>query len=525
MKKITLGFCVVLSTFAFNVKAQSDFLDPAFGNAGKVITAIGATGGEYANCIALQEDGKILAGGTSKGATANVFTIARYSKDGVLDASFGTGGIVTTAIGTLYDGASGLAVQKDGKIIASGFTYNSTLDYAVVRYNSDGTLDTSFGTNGKTVVNLVTGSQDVVRSMVIQNDGKIVLAGYVQIGSSARSFGVVRLTTEGVLDVTFGTAGIFTYTFDTVASTVSDAYGIALQNDGKLVVVGKYYNTSVGTFGGVIRLTESGSLDASFGTAGTVVIKMGDNINLTGIAIQSDQKIVAIGDVSNPGTSHDFAVVRLNTDGSLDSNFGTGGKVSTNFAVENDVPAAVVIQPNGKIVVGGSAYPGTTLLDFAIARYLSDGSLDTSFGTGGKLISEMGTGGNVISAMALQTDGKLVVAGQVNAGTSSDFALARYIADASMGIDDFALESASLKVAPNPISASTVLQYTLNRNDVVTIGIYDIEGKLVQNIMEKTATQKGNYELAINFPENTATGTYFIVISTPNGKSSLKVIK
>ena len=328
-----------------------------------VATAIGA-GSDLGDTILVQPDGKFLVVGYSDNGSNMDVAVTRYNADGTLDTSFDGDGIVTTAIGAGEDRAHGATLQADGKIVVSGRTHNgSDWDFFLIRYNSDGTLDTSFDTDGIVTTDFG-GSNDVARSVAVQANGKIV-----QVGNDGNDVAVVRYNSDGSLDTSFDT-------------------------DGKVV-------TPVGV---------------GFDYANDVVI-------------QPDGKILVAGQ-SNNGSSTDFAVLRYNTDGSLDASFDGDGIVAISFGSVNDSASDIALQADGKIVVAGFSNNGADV-DFAVARLNADGSLDTSFNTDGKVTTAIGSGDDYGNAVTLQTDGKILVAGRSHNGSDDDFAVVRYNTDGS----------------------------------------------------------------------------------------------
>jgi len=330
---------------------------------------------------------------------------------GDLDTSFDTDGKVTTAIGVGADYAQSVALQSDGKIIAAGTSDNgSNFDFAVVRYNTNGSLDTSFGTGGKVITNF--GADDLIFSIALQGDGKIVVAG-----SSNFNFAVARYNTNGTLDLSFDTDGLDPIDF----GSIDEALAVAMQSDGKIVVAG----TSNNNFA-LARLNSDGTLDTSFDTDGKVTTAIGAGSDVAySIVLQSDGKIIAAGTFDN-GSNYDFAVVRYNTNGSPDTSFDTDGKVTTAIGDLGDVAYSIALQSDGKFVVAGISYNGSNA-DLAVMRYNTNGSPDTSFDTDGKVTTAIGTGDDFAYSIALQSDGKIVVAGYSNNGGNDDFALVRYI--------------------------------------------------------------------------------------------------
>jgi uncharacterized delta-60 repeat protein len=394
-------------------------LDTSFGSGGKVTTP--GAGGE-AIALAIQKDGKLVtAGGGSHGG----FALVRYNANGTLDGSFGRVGIVTTPTGD----ASALAIQKGGKLVAAG---SSNGDFALVRYHANGTLDGSFGGSGKVTTPISTGDVvfsadgnsgvldvDVAYALAIQQDGKLVAAGQAGAGSSMfgpllGDFALVRYNANGTLDTSFGRGGIVT---TPIASDESGARALAIQQDGKLVAAGWSLGDS-GFGSALVRYHANGTLDRSFGRGGKVTTPIGGDA----FAIQKDGKLVAVGESDNG-----FALVRYHANGTLDTSFGRGGKVATPIGPNADA-RALAIQQDGKLVVAGSINNR-----FALVRYNANGTLDTSFGRGGKVTTP--TGAYVgVNALAIQKDGKLVATGSNNSSTveENDFVLVRYNANGTL---------------------------------------------------------------------------------------------
>ena len=326
------------------------------------------------------------------------------------------GGIVTTDFGG-SDFGSSIVLQSDGKIIVAGESSGGgDGGFAVVRYNADGSLDTTFDGDGKVSTDF--GGLEYATSAALQSDGKIVVAGYNGISSSGGGdFAVVRYNTNGSLDTTFDGDGRVT----TDLGGWDKAESVKIESDGKIVIAGY---TGISSSGGgdyaVVRYNSNGTLDTSFGANGNgkVINNVGTEDYVHSLIVQSDHKIVVIGEsgISSSGGS-DFALVRYNADGSLDTTFGVGGKVTTDFRF-GDFVGGAAIQPDGKIVVVGASYYLADMAvsggqDFVIVRYNSNGTLDTSFDFDGKIVADFG-GSDSAHGVTLQSDGKIVVTGSTS---------------------------------------------------------------------------------------------------------------
>ncbi|HJP66051.1 MAG TPA: delta-60 repeat domain-containing protein, partial [Actinomycetota bacterium] len=289
-----------------------------------------------------------------------------YAAPGDLDPTFGSGGVQTTPIGPADDVAHGMAVQPDGKVIAVGHTFNGSIDdFAVARYTTAGVLDPTFGSGGKVSTTIGSTGAEAFAA-VVQPDGKIVLAGWA-FTATAYDIAVVRYTSSGTLDPTFGSGGKTTTDF---GNTDEVGSAIALQPDGKIVVVGNTGGFFSHDFA-LVRYTSSGALDGSFGTSGRVVTNfLTDDVALAA-AIQPDGKIVA-GGYALGASGYDFGLARYTTAGALDTSFGSGGKVTTSIGSSSDLAQSLALQPDGKIVAAGYTSNGTNN-DFALARFTTAG--------------------------------------------------------------------------------------------------------------------------------------------------------
>lgn len=444
MKRFLIGAILVLSLSAI-VQAAGE-LDPLFGNGGKVTTNIHDS--EIVNAIVVQPDGRIIAAGPTVTLVPQIipqdFLLVRYNPNGTTDPTFGAGGIVTTDILGNNDFLGDVLLQVDGRIVAVGCTHATSQDpfqIALVRYNLNGSLDPTFGNGGIVLFTLPNMNfTDFQMKGALQSDGKIVVAGFVNpTGTVDFNSFVARFNLNGSLDSTFS-GGIVIIDFAT--STLEGFQNVAIQTDNKIVVTGMVpaagppNDTDMVT----VRFNPDGSQDPTFGSGGVVITDFaGGADTVSGLLIQPDQKIVIAGEsrvVSfkpDGGTViDDFALVRYNPNGSLDPTFGNGGKVSTDFDGGADFAMSIALQPNGKIVAAGGAGPQQTgANDFGLARYNPNGSLDPTFGNGGLVITDFNGRLDNARDVVLQTDGKILAAGFTGDGTAFDvdFALARYNGD------------------------------------------------------------------------------------------------
>ena len=448
--KACLQAVLIILFLTGNVLAQAN-TPPGFGGVGKVTTNLGFVG----RSVALQPDGKIVVAG---GGGGNDFTLTRYNANGSLDTSFNSTGSVTTDFGPSDIGYS-VAIQPDGKIVVAG---EGNSNFAVARYNTNGNLDASFGGTGKVTTDFELFDNNVGTSVAVQPDGKIVVAGYSYDALSRYVFSVARYNTNGSLDTSFNGSGKVTTDF---GSAITYGYSVAIQpgilpNDLKIVVAGQVDDDFA-----LVRYNVNGSLDTSFGGTGKVITDFGsDHDTGYSVAIKSDGKIVMAGYSNTSSNLDDFSVARYNADGSLDTSFGGTGKVITDFGSDYDTGTSVAIQLDGKIVAAGHSYSSSYQRDFSVVRYNVDGSLDTSFNSNGKLTTDFAASDDWGYSIALQPDGKIVVAGFSGTGSDTHQALARYNADGSLDLSfGFTLRVAALNFTEN--SAPVALEPGLNVTD------------------------------------------------------------
>src|SRR5499427_2247954 len=450
MKTVFAALCLLLCASASF--AQSG-LDTSFGTSGKVTTDFAGGTGAAARTVVVQPDGKILVAGLAVFNGAFNFALARYNSNGTIDTSFGTSGTVTTAFDFPgnFDRVFTIVQQPDGKFVAVGSTVNLFANFALARFNANGTLDTSFGTGG--IVTTAFGVSAEATSAVVQPDGKIVAAGFANLGGGD-DFALVRYNSNGTIDTSFGTSGKVTTAFLSQGFSLAQANSVTVQPDGKIVAAG---NAAVG--GGfdfaLARYNSNGTLDASFGTGGQLTTDFGGaNDQADSVAVQPDGKIVAAGAAGQfINRGFDFGLARYSSNGTLDASFGTSGKATTDFAGSSDVPSepsAIALQGDGKIVVMGetlvsvSPSDGSLIYDFALARYNNNGTLDTSFGTSGKVTTDFAGGNDLPFSVAVQPDGNIVLAGGAAVNGRARFALARYVGGPVLSTPDIDTAPASL---------------------------------------------------------------------------------
>jgi uncharacterized delta-60 repeat protein len=364
-----------------------------------------------------------------------LFTVtSALAAGGTLDPAFGSNGVVLTDLGGSNDTGTSVLIQQDGRLLVTGYQQTDSVTIpAILRFYSDGTPDNTFGVNGRLTPQA---DPSTLKKIAVQSDGKLIVAG-----SSGGTIYVARYDANGTtLDTTFGSNGVATLS----SGSGFSRYGcsdIAIQPDNKIVVVGN--ETNDGNFTNIIvaRFTSNGLLDETFVSNGAIIL---DKYNFPynrynhgrSVAIQPDGKIIIAGDMMDDNADFQIVMARFNPDGSLDTaNFGTNGQgtVITPLSNFRNSDGSLIIQANGKILVAGttSIDVNDELQDLVVARFNPNGSLDTTFDGTGVVITDLGKKENA-NGLALQSDGKVILTGRTYDADTSDVLVARYNVDGTL---------------------------------------------------------------------------------------------
>ena len=410
--------CVVVTCLitAFSLPAISGIkLDTSFGDGGYVQTNIATydNSNQTARSLLVQADGKIVVAGIDNNGNDTDFALIRYNTDGSRDPGFGEGGEVSTDIlGASADQLYDLVQQADGKIVAVGDSSSGlTNDIVLIRYNIDGSVDDTFGAAGRVISD--TGGADIAFSVIVQDDQKLL------IGAVTDNFmTLVRYSEDGVLDTDFGDQGFAVLNDDLAPYSFAGARDVVQQADGKLVAIGSKF---------IVRFNTNGTLDTSFDVDGFNAIPASFSYT-TSIAQQAGGGFLVTG----PATGGDFAIARFLSTGALDTDFGTLGVVTTDVGSAGDRPGAILVDDtDDRFLITGSGADGADN-QLVLLRYDANGTLDTSFSDDGKVETIIGDIRNFGMAVAQQTDSKYVVAARAIYSGDQDFATLRYDNDGNL---------------------------------------------------------------------------------------------
>ncbi len=453
------------------LSAQSGDLDLSFDTDGIVHTAL-SPDDDFITAITSQPDSKILVAGYYYVSNSYVSVIVRYNTDGSLDSTFDNDGIIEYYNKIVI---RSIAVQADGKILGVGGKYNGiTTDFAILRYNSDGSVDNSWGANGLILTNMLASGGP--SSVHIQADGKIVLAGTCI--STNQSFAcAARYNTDGTLDNTYGVGGIAKADSEYVAFI----HYSTMQPDNKVIVGWGGINHTA-----LARFTANGSVDNTFNGVGIV---NNWNAPANSIALQANGKIITSGSISDD-TQDYFQLTCYNSDGSLDMNFGDSGFIKLDAYKYLGLSKGLITQPDEKIIAGGISYG-----KFAMIRFLPNGDFDTAFGDSGRVYTEVGGGG--INALHFTPNGKILAGGSVGVtglGGTSYWAIARYHSGLSLYLANPFFDAFDMHIFPNPTNGILNLQLAEPLPEEADIAVYTSEGKEVYRTkLRKQATDTRLY--------------------------------
>ncbi len=500
--------------------SQAGSLDPGFNGNGRAITSVG-TGHDQALAVAIQPDGKIVVAGSAVIGNARDFAVVRYNVNGTLDNTFSGDGKLTIDFSGGEDIAQAVSVLANGTIIVAGSaSVGTSIDFGIAVITTSGVLDKTFSSDGKLTTDF-TKTDDRAFAMEISNN-RIILAG-TSLQNGIELFAVAMYLLDGTLDFTFSQDGLTTID---VAPGPDFATSLAIQLDQK-IIVGGYSGYDLLTDFSVVRLNRDGSLDTGFNHTGKIVTDLRPNFDRAhAIAVQADQKIVQAGFTYNV-MNHDFALIRYLPDGNLDKSFAGSGKLVMPIGQFFDESFAMKLQPDGKILMAGEIAQASTDADFGLARFNSDGTLDKTFSGDGLVATPIGAGQSedVAYAMALQADGKIILAGEAEVGSNNDFAVARFISGLMTEVNNFSTIASNINLYPNPIENELAnLEYQLHDNQYLSLYLCNQNGIIIKTFFEYQYRPAGIHAEKILFENSGWNGSKFLILSNGKYQKSIQIV-
>ncbi len=505
--------------------SQPGSLDSDFDADGIVLTSLG-TYNALANAVAVQKDSKIVVAGFAVNSMADDdFALLRYNPDGSPDVSFNTTGKVQTALGPSNDFATCIAIQQDGKILVGGYLYNSGYyDAGIVRYNTDGSVDGSFGSAGVDTFSF-TPYDDYINAIDIQPDGKIFVSGTTNNGTDS-DMALARLNTDGSLDSTFGTDG---KVITNPSGSNDYAPSMALQSDGKIILGGSGIFDTKYDFC-MVRYNTNGSIDSSFDFDGKVITSMGIGLcQGTSLLLLPDGKIVFAGK-ANDGNRQLIAVAKYNSDGTLDHSFHQTGKFTTYIpGIQEYIWISVIREPDSKLIISGTAIDALNNGDIFLMRLDSAGTVDSTFGNMGVVSTDIkNNSDDRATAAAMQPDGRILVAGSTvtNDVMYNRIFVCRYLTGVDVtGLDHLVAPYLHLTVYPNPVSDEFRIRYTLPHDEDISLRLFNLQGRQVQTLLPGQHKPAGNTEDMFRLDPSVPAGVYLLELFTGEGILHSKIIK
>jgi uncharacterized delta-60 repeat protein len=518
------GLCLLLCTPA---QAQPGALDPLFNSTGHVIQPIGR---DVVQKILVQDDQKILSIGMSWDGTFTARAyVLRYNPDGTPDTGFGNNGVFMHELDNealLYSAV----ITATGKILLVGSTTDyQTYRMMLIRINADGTLDTSFDTDGVALqsVSLVgPNAEDMAYDVALDDLGNILVCGSSYDTNYVRRPVVARFTPDGVLDSTFGVDGVAT--IPVMAVGESAFKGLVVQPDGKILATGYFGQTELWYLLLLVRFNTDGSLDSTFSTDGIVKHNYG-NVDDEGedLKLNSDGSILVAGMTVTVTYNYSALLMKFTPDGEVDITFGNAGAVEEDLD-DFDYASNVEVQADGKIIMAGSSGVGPPNgFDLAVWKYMADGTPDNSFGTTGLAHHVIADHYTMIYAMDMQADGKILIGGQARTVNNDNyFFTARLENDIQSGITDFSTPDNAL-VFPNPATAGSMV--TLHIEGPIQAGaridLFAADGRLVSSYTAQQFDRSAE-GVSLGLSAGLNPGVYHLVLQRTgtHGMSTMLVI-
>ena len=524
MKLVSMANCKVLLFFLIisvnNINAQAGLGDQKFGSNGYVQAYF--TYQDELFDMAVSKSGYIYCAGSSAGETTKQgkdYTVVKITPEGKVDTLFGQKGRTFKDFGSKYESANSIDISPNGRIVIGG--NNGTGEFLVIAYDSTGAIDSTLGSDGMVGYNYQF-KQLKIRDLKVLDNGKILVCGNSFYGSGNELM-LCRLNINGSIDTSFGKDNGFT--LDHTISTEEYGDKIILTDEGKILIVGQSSQR------GMVACFDSfGIIDTSYGKNGFAIVNLKINQYTTDKfsgALQKDKKLIVSGynPIISTGEKSNFMITRLLENGKIDSSFGTDGIAVADYVDhENDYANDVVIQADGKILVGGAIYRNTfRAFRFGVVRFNEDGSIDTSFGTNGFGFNL----GNSINTLFITSDGYLLAGG--HSVQDFGFGIAKFILTNPTKVNSQSIAPSTYSLSqnfPNPFNPSTAINFSIPQNEFVSLKIYNMLGKEITTLVNSYLTA-GSHSVVFNSDQlsyQLSSGVYFYRIETPTFKQTKKLI-
>ncbi|MFM2285006.1 MAG: hypothetical protein RLZZ543_503 [Bacteroidota bacterium] len=527
MKNPFLLFCFALPFLSNSLNAQTPWaLDSNWGQDGIVTHNYGYN--DNITDVKVQPDNKVVVVGTALSAAfAGRLMVARYLPDGALDPSFNdSGSVIINDFTESY--AYECLIRTDGKIVVVGAAANPQYQFSMLalRLNADGSLDSTFGVNGFTQTDLLPGDE-FAYSIAEQADHKYILAGNVSDTAFRNVPAIIRLKEDGSIDDSFGIGGLSQIP---ATNSDNDFSSVLVQADGKIVASGHYdqglTDNGQNNFDFLIaRFDENGLLDPSFSNDGVDMTPVSNTLSeeAYGMKITADGNILLSGYTTLNDFTFEACLVQYKNSGILDPNFGVNGKIKTGlnpYDVFNDV----TITNQHILAAGGTGEFFSDNQEFLLYRFNLDGSIDSSFGTNGYITTGIFQSFDEANALALQSDGKILLAGKGRNTNDNDAAIVRYTNEDQSGISTLK-GATSISVFPNPVAAGQSINITLStaKSEIIDFSIFSADGRLCAK-WNAGQLNAGTTNYSVEIPSTLSNGAYILSAKSSNGSISSQLL-
>ncbi|MBK8557716.1 MAG: T9SS type A sorting domain-containing protein [Lewinellaceae bacterium] len=526
MKNFNTLFCLMLF-FTLRLAAQpAGMLDSTFNQTGIIATNLNGHPTRF-DRVRVQPDGKIVAFGyTELSSSLHHMAVARFLEDGTPDPGFGTSGIVE--ITNCNCAASDGHLLPDGKMLLTGENIDA-VRMMLLRLTPDGSPDTTFGPYGMQTVDAGFYISGINRSF-IQTDGKIILTGNHYDFSEPdynRGF-CMRVLANGSIDLSYGQNGVISHSAQIPGFGPVVYEGGVLLSDGKMIRLGRVGATQALSKWVLARFNGQGKPDSSFGTNGVVIKDIGNTFPEAAFdAVRLDNGQMLVSGYAQKQNGFHFTVLRLNDDGSVDNSFGLGGKAQATVKCCYSSALSMILQPDRKILTVGYGGNTTSDRDLAVVRFKANGLVDQTFGTNGQVLVTLPAGDvkEFGLSLALQDDGRILAAGYAADNSSLQSALVLRLLPGTLVHTTIPAEMETLQIMPNPIAGHQCqLQYQLIAPTTLNISLFNLQGNLITTLLLQEKRPAGQQTETLELPRDLPPGIYLLRLETTQGSVTRKII-